>query len=70
MKLGQLMMSLALWPLLTPIIASSQTTVPGTNQTLEQPSDSTRPHITFEDYVTQVLRSNLTLALQKSTVDI
>ncbi len=70
MKLGQLMMALALWPLVTPIIASSQTTVPGTNQTLEQLSDSMRPHITFEDYVTQVLRSNLALALQKSNVDI
>src|SRR4029077_10727789 len=38
--------------------------------TLDQPSESMRPHITFEDYVTQVLRSNLAVAVQKSNVDL
>ena len=33
-------------------------------------SESARPHITFEEYVTQVLRSNLALAIQKSNVDL
>lgn len=70
MKLGQLIVALALCPLLTPIMALSQTSVPGTNQMPGQLSESERPHITFEEYVTQVLRSNLALAAQRSTVDI
>ncbi len=70
MKLRQLVAALALCPLLTPIIALSQTSVQGANQTLSQPSESGRPQITFEDYVTQILRSNLALALQRSSVDI
>jgi outer membrane protein, heavy metal efflux system len=70
MKLRQLVAALALCPLLTPIIALSQTSVQGANQTLSQPSETGRPHISFEDYVTQVLRSNLALALQRSSVDI
>jgi len=70
MKLRQLVAALALCHLLTPIIALSQTSAPGTNQTLSQLSETGRPHINFEDYVTQVLRSNLALALQRSSVDI
>jgi outer membrane protein, heavy metal efflux system len=70
MKLKRLMAVLALCPLATPIIALSQTPSPGAKQTLDQPSESARPPITFEDYVTQVLRSNLALAIQKSNVDL
>src|SRR6266436_4434673 len=70
MKLRQLIAALALWPLLTPITALGQTGAQGANQTLAQPSEAGRPHITFEDYVTQVLRSNLALAAQRSAVDL
>jgi len=70
MKLRQLIAALALWPLLTPITALGQTSAQGANQTLAQPSEAGRPHITFEDYVTQVLRSNLALAAQRSAVDL
>lgn len=70
MKLGLLIVALALCPLATPTIALSQISAQGANQTLDQPSESMRPRITFEDYVTQVLRSNLALAVQKSNVDI
>ena len=70
MKLRQLIVALALCPLATPIIALGQTGAQGANQTLDQPSESLRPHITFEDYVTQVLRSNLLSAVQKSNVDL
>src|SRR6202048_5045710 len=70
MKLRQLSVALALCPLATPITALGQISAQGEDQTLDQPSESMRPHITFEDYVTQVLRSNLALALQKSNVDL
>lgn len=70
MKLRQLIVALALCPLATPISALGQSGAQGTNQTLDQPSESLRPHITFQDYVTQVLRSNLALAVQKSNVDL
>ena len=70
MKLGQLIVALALCPLANPILALSQISAQGAHQTLEQPSESARPRITFGDYVTQVLRSNLALAVQKSNVDI
>jgi cobalt-zinc-cadmium efflux system outer membrane protein len=70
MKLRQLIATLAFCSLLTPIAAMSRTGVPEANQTLDQQSESGRPHITFADYVTQVLRSNLALASQRSTVDI
>jgi cobalt-zinc-cadmium efflux system outer membrane protein len=70
MKLRQLIAALALCSLLTPIAALSQTGVPETNQTLDQQAESGRPHITFADYVTQVLRTNLALAAHRSTVDI
>jgi outer membrane protein, heavy metal efflux system len=70
MKLRPLIVALALSPLATPIIVLSQIDTQGANQTLNQPPESERPHITFEDYVTQVLRSNLALAAQRSTVDI
>src|ERR1700756_3670268 len=70
MKLGQFIVALALCPLATPIIALCQTPAQGVNQGLDQPSESARPRITFEDYVAQVLRSNLALAMQKSNVDV
>src|SRR3984893_4753223 len=70
MNLRQLIVALALCPLATPIIALGQISARGEDQTLDQPSESMRPHITFEDYVTQVLRSNLALAVQKSNVDL
>jgi cobalt-zinc-cadmium efflux system outer membrane protein len=70
MKLGRLVVALAVCPLVTPIIALGQTSVPGTDQTLGQAADSARSHITFEDYVNQVLRLNLALAVQRSNVDI
>lgn len=70
MNLRQLIVALALLPLVTPITALNQDSAQGATQTLDQPSESVRPHITFEDYVAQVLRSNLTLAVQKSNVDI
>jgi outer membrane protein, heavy metal efflux system len=70
MKMRRLVASLALCPLLTPINALGQTSVQGADQALSQPSESGRPHITFEDYLTQVLRSNLALAIQRSSVDI
>jgi len=70
MKLRQLIVALALCPLATPITALGQISAQGEDQTLDQPSESMRPHITFEDYVTQVLRSNLALAVQKSNVDL
>jgi cobalt-zinc-cadmium efflux system outer membrane protein len=70
MKLGRLIMALALCPLATPMIALGQIAAQGENPTVDQASESGRPHITFGEYVTQVLRSNLALALQKSTVDL
>jgi cobalt-zinc-cadmium efflux system outer membrane protein len=70
MKLRPLVAAIALCPLLTPIVALSQTSAQGADQALSQPSESGRPHISFEDYVTQVLRSNLALAIQRSSVDI
>jgi len=70
MKLRPFIAALVLCPLMTPIRAVAQIAPQGANQTLDQLSESLRPHITFEDYVTQVLRSNLTLAIQKSNVDL
>jgi len=70
MKLRQLIVALALFPLAAPNIALSQESAQAATQTLDQPSESLRPHITFEDFVTQVLRSNLALAVQRSTVDL
>jgi outer membrane protein, heavy metal efflux system len=70
MKLRGLIVALSLCPLAAPIIVLSQAGTQGANQALDQPSESARPHITFEDYVTQVLRSNLTLAIEKSNVAI
>jgi cobalt-zinc-cadmium efflux system outer membrane protein len=70
MKLRGLVVALSLCPLATPIIALGQTGTQGANQTLDQQSESGRPRITFEDYVTQVLRSNLALAIEKSNVAI
>jgi cobalt-zinc-cadmium efflux system outer membrane protein len=70
MKLRPLIVALALCPFATPIIVSGQVGAQGANQTLDQPSESERPHITFQEYVAQVLRSNLALAAQRSTVDI
>ena len=69
MKLRQLIVALALCPLATPIIALGQISAQA-DQSLDQPSEAMRPRITFEDYVTQVLRSNLALAVQRSTVDL
>ena len=65
MKLRGLVLAFSLCPLATPIIALGQTGTQGANQTLDQPSESGRPRISFEDYVTQVLRSNLALAIQR-----
>jgi outer membrane protein, heavy metal efflux system len=62
--------ALSLFPLAIPIIALGQAGPQVPNQTLDQASESARPHITFEDYVTQVLRSNLALAIEKSNVDL
>jgi cobalt-zinc-cadmium efflux system outer membrane protein len=62
--------ALFLYPLATPIMASGQLGTEPSNQSLEQASGSARPHITFEEYVTQVLRSNLALAIEKSNVDL
>src|ERR1700749_4609375 len=77
MKLRQLIVALALCPLVTAIAlaqiseqSANQSTEQSTDQSLDQPSDSMRPRITFEDYVTQVLRTNLALAVQKSNVDL
>ena len=70
MKLRCLVLAFSLCPLVTPIIALGQTGTQGANQTLDQQSESGRPRITFEDYVTQVLRSNLALAIEKSNVAI
>ena len=70
MKLGRLIIALALCPLATPIIVLSQIAAPEANQGVGRASESGRPGIAFEEYVTQVLRSNLALALQKSTVDL
>src|ERR1700680_720669 len=70
MKLRQLIVAFALCPFATPIIALGQISTQGADQTLDQASESMRPRITFEDYVTQVLRSNLALAVQKSNVDL
>ena len=70
MKLRRLIVALSLCPLATPIIALGQAGTEPANQALDQPSESARPHITFEEYVTQVLRSNLALAIEKSNVDI
>ena len=70
MKMRSLVLAFSLCPLATPIIALGQTGTQGPNQTLDQQSESGRPRITFEDYVTQVLRSNLALAIEKSNVAI
>jgi cobalt-zinc-cadmium efflux system outer membrane protein len=70
MKLRGLIVALSLCPLATPIIVLGQAGAQGPNQALDQPSESARPHITFEEYVTQVLRSNLALAIEKSNVAI
>ena len=70
MKLRGLVLAFSLCPLATPIIALGQTGTQGANQTVDQQSESGRPRITFEDYVTQVLRSNLALAIEKSHVDL
>ena len=77
MKLRQLIVALALCPLVTAIalgqvseLSTNQNTDQSTDQTLDQPSEAMRPRITFEDYVTQVLRTNLALAVQKSNVDL
>ena len=70
MKLGQLIVALALCRLATPMAAFSQISAQGANQTLDQPSESARPHLTFEDYLTQVVRSNLALAIARSNVDL
>ncbi len=70
MKLRQLIAAFALCPLVPPIIAFGQISIPEANQNPGPASEAGRPHITFDDYVTQVLRSNLALAAQRSTVDI
>jgi outer membrane protein, heavy metal efflux system len=70
MKLRGLVLAFSLCPLATPIIALGQAGTQEANQTLDQQSESGRPRITFEDYVTQVLRSNLALAIEKSNVAI
>ncbi len=70
MKLGHLIVVLVLCPWSAPIVAFSQISAQGTNLPADQPSDAARPHITFEDYLAQVLRSNLALAVQRSTVDL
>jgi outer membrane protein, heavy metal efflux system len=69
MKLGQLIVAVALCPFAIPIGATGQVGTQGANRTLDQTSESARPQISFQDYVTQVLRSNLTLAVQKSNLD-
>src|ERR1700730_13544919 len=70
MKLRRLIVALSLCPLASSIIVLGQAGAQGANQTLDQPSEAARPRITFEDYVTQVLRSNLALAIEKSNVDL
>jgi outer membrane protein, heavy metal efflux system len=70
MKLRRLIVALSLCPLATPIMVLGQAAAQGTNQTLDQTLEAARPHISFEDYVTQVLRSNLTLAIEKSNLAI
>jgi cobalt-zinc-cadmium efflux system outer membrane protein len=70
MKLRQLIVALALCQLATPIVVLGQISAQGADQTPDQASESMRPRITFEEYVTQVLRSNLALAVQRSTVDL
>jgi outer membrane protein, heavy metal efflux system len=70
MPLRRLIVALSLCPLATAIIALGQAEPQVTDQTLDQTSESARPHINFEDYVTQVLRSNLALAIEKSNVDL
>jgi cobalt-zinc-cadmium efflux system outer membrane protein len=70
MKLGTLIVALVCSPLATPVLALGQTAVQAPVRTVDPSPESARPRISFEDYVTQVLRSNLTLLLQKSTVDI
>jgi len=70
MKLRRLIVALSLCPLASLIIVLGQAGAQGANQALDQPSESLRPRITFEDYVTQVLRSNLALAIEKSHVDL
>jgi len=75
MKLGRLILTIALCPLAAPRAAVGQTAIsqtdaPERNQNADQLSEPGRPKITFEDYVNQVLRSNLALASQRSTVDI
>jgi cobalt-zinc-cadmium efflux system outer membrane protein len=70
MKLRRLIVALSLCPLASSIIVLGQAGAQGANQTLDQPSELARPRITFEDYVTQVLRSNLALAIEKSHVDL
>ena len=70
MNLRQLVMTLALCRLAAPIVVFSQVGTQGANQTLDQTSDSARPRITFEEYLTQVVRSNLSLAIARSNVDL
>ncbi len=70
MKLRRLIIIVALSLYATPIIVLGQAGPQPANQILDQPSESARPHITFEEYVTQVLRSNLALAIEKSNVDL
>jgi outer membrane protein, heavy metal efflux system len=70
MTLRRLIVALSLCPLATPIIALGQAGPQVTDPTLDQTSESARPHVIFKDYVTQVLRSNLALAIEKSNVDL
>lgn len=52
MKLRRLIVALSLCPLASSIIVLGQAGAQGANQTLDQPSESARPRITFEEYVT------------------
>jgi cobalt-zinc-cadmium efflux system outer membrane protein len=70
MNLRQVIVALSLCPIATPIVVLGQVDAQAANQTPDQSSESSRPRITFQDYVTQVLRSNLSLAVQRSTVDV
>ena len=70
MKLGQLVMTLVLCRLAAPTVVFGQVSPLGANQSLDQTSDSARPRITFEEYLTQVVRTNLSLAIARSNVDL
>jgi outer membrane protein, heavy metal efflux system len=70
MKLGHLIVALVLCPWVAPITAFSQIGAQGANPPADPSPEAARPHITFEEYLTQVLRSNLALAVQRSTVDL